>query len=94
MCVKLSLATTLDVNPCATKRPRICDYNKFLFFLFFFWVLCCLFYFYFSNKNIIYKVCVYILRYFDTDTKNLHFHILNSSHFFKMANTEIRMVVS
>ena len=53
MCVKLSLASTLDVHPCATKRPRICDYNKFLFFF----VLCCLFYFYFSNTNTIYKVC-------------------------------------
>ena len=36
MCVKLSLATTLDIHPCATMRPRICDYNKFFFFVFLF----------------------------------------------------------
>ena len=39
MCVKLSLATTWDVHPCATMRPRICDYNKFCFFGFFWFLM-------------------------------------------------------
>ena len=36
MCVKLLLATTLDVHPCSTMRPRILGYSKeiCLFFVF------------------------------------------------------------
>ena len=46
MCVKLSLATTLDIHPCATMRPRLCEFGFFVFFLFF------LFLMFFSQQHV------------------------------------------
>ena len=59
MCVKLSLAITLvgmhvfhigSIHPCATMRPRICDYNKFFCFFVFFGFF--LFLMFFSQQHV------------------------------------------